>query len=94
MPSIIVIAGPNGAGKTTFANEYLSAEENVEFVNADEIARSLTHKPVGLSDIRSARLMLDRVNELVGTRADFAIETALAGLSYAPQDSALAAAWL
>ena len=40
MPRVIILAGPNGAGKTTFANEYLNTDEpNIEFVNADEIAR-------------------------------------------------------
>jgi|APFre7841882630_1041343.scaffolds.fasta_scaffold408937_1 predicted ABC-type ATPase len=42
MQEINIIAGPNGAGKTSFANQYLSAaEENLVFVNADEIAREI-----------------------------------------------------
>jgi predicted ABC-type ATPase len=86
VPSVIIIAGPNGAGKTTFANEYLSAEErNFEFVNADEIAREWTdeNETGALRDVRAARLMLVRIGELVRARADFAIETTLASLSYA-----------
>ncbi|MGE0753120.1 MAG: zeta toxin family protein [Variibacter sp.] len=82
MPSLIIIAGPNGAGKTTLANEYLSAEERrFEFVNADEIARDLN---VGAClDVRAARLMLERIDELVEAGADFVIETTLASLTYA-----------
>jgi len=85
VPGILIIAGPNGAGKTTFANEYLSAEErDFEFVNADEIARGWSDTDA-LRDIRAGRLMLDRIDELVEARADFAIETTLASLSYAPK---------
>jgi len=86
VPHALIIAGPNGAGKTTFANEYLSAEEkDFEFVNADEIARGWAgeRQALPLTDIRAARLMLDRIGELVDARADFAIETTLASLSYA-----------
>jgi predicted ABC-type ATPase len=46
VPDLIIIAGPNGAGKTTFAKEYLSAGEvRFEFVNADEISRTLALEP-------------------------------------------------
>jgi predicted ABC-type ATPase len=85
MPSIIIIAGPNGSGKTTFGDEYLSVEErSFEFVNADELARGLESQVVlPDSEIQAARLMLRRVDELVGKRANFVIETTLASLSYA-----------
>ncbi len=78
MPNLVIIAGPNGAGKTTFAREYLSADERrFEFVNADEIARETP------SDFLAARVMLTRIDELVGANADFVIETTLANLTYA-----------
>ncbi len=86
MPTIIIIAGPNGAGKTTFAREYLSAEQRrFTFVNADEIARTLTPDGSGdaSSDIAAGRLMLARIDELVAATADFVIETTLASLTYA-----------
>jgi predicted ABC-type ATPase len=82
----IIIAGPNGAGKMTFAREYLSADErHFEFVNADEIARTLTldGNASAASDIQAGRLMLARIDELVGAAADFVIETTLASLTYA-----------
>lgn len=80
MPSLLIIAGPNGAGKTTFAREYLAGDEQrFEFVNADEIARGLR----GPSDLSAARIMLTRIDELVGANADFVIETTLANLTYA-----------
>jgi predicted ABC-type ATPase len=80
VPNILIVAGPNGAGKTTFAREYLPAQEiGLEFVNADEIARGLD----GPSDMLAGRIMLARMAELVDARANFAIETTLATLSYA-----------
>jgi predicted ABC-type ATPase len=80
VPSVIIIAGPNGAGKTTFGDRYLSLDERrFEFVNADEIARGLNAR----SDVSAGRLMLTRVEELVRTDADFALETTLATLTYA-----------
>jgi predicted ABC-type ATPase len=84
VPTAIIIAGPNGAGKTTFANEYLSSERGIEFVNADEVARDLQSSGAQLrSDIVPARMMLRRVDELLQAAADFAIETTLATLTYA-----------
>jgi predicted ABC-type ATPase len=80
VPTAIIIAGPNGAGKTTFAREYLASEDRrFEFVNADEIIRSLDRP----SDILAGRMMLDRIDELVEARIDLAIETTLASLGYA-----------
>ncbi len=86
MPQVIIIAGPNGAGKTTFASEYLSGPRaHFAFVNADEIARETARRgaPSRQADIRAARIMLDRIDELVSVGADFAFETTLATLSYA-----------
>ena len=43
MPTLYIIAGPNGVGKTTFADRYLPDEaKQLEFVNADLIARGLS----------------------------------------------------
>ncbi len=85
MPTLIIIAGPNGAGKTTFAREYLADDErHFEFVNADEIARSLSRDDAqAVSDIVAARLMLRRIDELIEIGSDFALETTLANLTYA-----------
>jgi predicted ABC-type ATPase len=86
VPSVILIAGPNGAGKTTFANEYLSADDrNFEFLNADEVAREWAQQgdASGPSDIRAGRIMLDRIDKLIGDGADFVIETTRASLTYA-----------
>jgi predicted ABC-type ATPase len=86
VPEVTIIAGPNGAGKTTFAREYrLAKETRSVFVNADEIARELDNQ--GLTqeqiDFRSARNMLERIDDLVDAGAEFMFETTLATLSYA-----------
>jgi len=86
VPDIIIIAGPNGAGKTSFAREYLSKDElRFEFVNADEIARTLVLEggAQARSDIRAGRVMLNRIDDLVSKGVDLAIETTLATLTYA-----------
>jgi predicted ABC-type ATPase len=88
MQEIIIVDGPNGAGKTSFANEYLSAaEEDLAYVNADEIARGLALQ--GLTgtalDVASARALLGDVERLVASRAEFMLETTLATLTYAPR---------
>ncbi|MBI2716648.1 MAG: AAA family ATPase [Rhizobiales bacterium] len=86
MPEVVIIAGPNGAGKTTFASEYLpAARRHLEFVNADEIARAVSRPglPQQQSDRRAARMMLERIDDLVRSGADFMFETTLATLTYA-----------
>jgi predicted ABC-type ATPase len=85
VPTLIIIGGPNGAGKTTFASDYLTGPRaHFVFVNADEIAREVTRRglPQQQADIRAARIMLERIDSLVVSGADFAFETTLATLSY------------
>jgi len=83
-PRCIVIAGPNGAGKTTFARQYLPADAGVvHFVNADLIASGLSPIRPDLAAIAAGRLVLKELDRLVESRADFAFETTLSGLTYA-----------
>ncbi|NDV57499.1 zeta toxin family protein [Bacteroides sp. 519] len=83
MPNLYIIAGPNGAGKTTASYTVLPEILDCrEFVNADEIARGLSpFNPEGVA-IEAGRLMLLRIDELLGMGEDFAIETTLATRSY------------
>lgn len=75
---ILIIAGPNGAGKTTFAKDFLPAEAQcTEFVNADNIAAGLSPFRPDSVALQAGRLMLERINHLVGKRADLALETTL-----------------
>jgi predicted ABC-type ATPase len=82
-PTVYVIAGPNGAGKTTFASEFLpNFVKCREFLNADLIAAGLSPFAPETQNLRAGRLMLDRIAELAGERADFGFETTLSGRTY------------
>ena len=82
-PNLYIIAGPNGAGKTTASYTLLPEMLGcVNFVNADEIARGLSPFAPDIVDLQAARIMLERVEELLAQKADFGLETTLATRSY------------
>jgi predicted ABC-type ATPase len=86
MPSprctIYVIAGCNGAGKTTFAREFLPSIGVIRFLNADELARSLSPlKPEAVA-FKAGRLLLRELRELIDRRETFALESTLSGRTY------------
>ena len=84
MPRITVIAGPNGAGKTTFAREYLPQEASwPTFLNADVIAADLCPEAPERAAFAAGRLMVRRLRECARRGEDFALETTLAGRTYA-----------
>ena len=74
-----IIGGCNGAGKTTASCTVLPELLHCyEFVNADEIAKGLSpFRPESVA-IEAGRLMLQRIDELMAQRVDFAFETTLA----------------
>ena len=77
-PTVIVIGGPNGAGKSTLARTLLPPD--VEFINADEIAKSLkagSEEGAGNVDVAAGRLALQRMNQLASENRSFAVETTL-----------------
>ena len=78
---IVVVAGPNGAGKTTFF-QHTFAEE-LEFINADEIAAELCPEDVASVALRAGRMMLERIAARVAEGKSFAIETTLSGRGWA-----------
>ena len=82
-PNLYIIAGPNGAGKTTASFTLLpDVLHCTNFVNADEIARGLSPFAPETVAIQAGRIMLQRIEELLPQRVDFAIETTLATRSY------------
>ena len=83
MPDIFIIAGCNGAGKTTAAYNLLpKVFKTVEFVNADEIARGLSpFNPTGVA-FHAGRIMLERLEQLLGENKNFSFETTLSGFTY------------
>lgn len=80
---LYIIGGCNGAGKTTASYTVLPDILHCrEFVNADEIAHGLSpFNPENVS-IEAGRLMIHRINELMGREATFAVETTLATKTY------------
>jgi len=85
-PRCLIIAGPNGAGKTTFAREFLPREAGIlHFINADLIAAGLSPLQPELAALAAGRLLLSELERLAAARLDFAFESTLSGLTYAPR---------
>jgi len=83
MPNLYIIAGCNGAGKTTASFTILPEILHCrEFVNADSIAAGLSPFNVESVALEAGRIMLQRINQLMEEKADFAFETTLATRSY------------
>lgn len=80
---LYIIAGCNGAGKTTASFTILPNILNCrEFVNADEIARGLSPFQPEKVSFEAGRIMIERINDLLNSKENFAFETTLATRSY------------
>ncbi len=83
MPTLYIISGCNGAGKTTASFTMLPELLNCkEFVNADGIAAGLSPFQPEKVAFEAGRLMLERIDYLITTGVDFALETTLTTKSY------------
>jgi predicted ABC-type ATPase len=83
MPNLYIIAGCNGAGKTTASFTILPEILKVkEFVNADSIAAGLSPFNVDSVAFEAGRIMLQRIQQLMEGKEDFAFETTLSTRSY------------
>ena len=83
-PRVIVFAGPNGAGKSTHADAILATLGIETFVNADFIARGLSGRNTDAVAFEAGRIMLKRLQQLAGSKADFAFESTLSDLPPIP----------
>lgn len=75
---IVIIAGANGVGKTTFARAFLR-EYDYEFLNADEIAKSLSAENPEKKKISAGKLFFKKLNDAVQNDKSLLIESTLAG---------------
>jgi predicted ABC-type ATPase len=80
---LYIISRCNGAGKTTASFTILpDILDCKEFVNADEIAKGLSPFQPEKASFEAGRIMLHRINELIGENVNFAFETTLSTKSY------------
>ncbi len=80
MPTLHIIAGPNGVGKTTFADRFLPQTiKELEFVNADLIARGLSPYDPDSVSMEAGRIALERIRHLINAKQSFAWETTMSG---------------
>lgn len=83
MPELFIIAGCNGAGKTTAAYNLLpEVFDTTEFINADEIARGINPKNVDAAAFAAGKIMLQKIDDCIKAKRNFAFETTLSGLTY------------
>ena len=83
MPNLYIIAGCNGAGKTTASYTILPEILNcTEYVNADSIAAGLSPFNSANVALESGRIMLQRIDQLLKNKSDFAFETTLSSKNY------------
>lgn len=78
---LYIIAGANGSGKSTLSNELLS-DKNLEFLNADEIAKEICPQNIESVRVKAGKIVLEKLNKLLNNRRSFAIETTLAGKNH------------
>lgn len=78
---LYIIAGANGSGKSTLASELLPYE-NLEFLNADEVAKEICPENIESVKIKAGKIVLAKLEKLLFSNKSFAIETTLAGKNH------------
>lgn len=78
---LYIIAGANGSGKSTLASELLPSE-NLEFLNADDVAKEICPDNIESVKIKAGKIVLKRLESLFDSKKSFAIETTLSGKNH------------
>ena len=78
---LYLIAGANGSGKTTIARALL-AEEKLEFLNADEIARSIKPESMESVRIQAGKIYYQKLTEIIKFGKSVVLESTLAGQNH------------
>lgn len=77
-PSLTIFAGPNGSGKSTAFDRFLRAGfDSGEYLNPDEIAKSLAGSGAPAVDLRAGREVIRRTRSLIDARRSFVRESTL-----------------
>lgn len=75
---LYIIAGANGSGKSTLANVLLK-EKNLEFLNADEIAKEIAPNAINSVPIKAGKEYFKRLAVYFKQKKSFAVESTLSG---------------
>jgi predicted ABC-type ATPase len=84
---LIIVGGANGSGKTTFANAFLE-DKDYTFLNADEIAKSLSPTQMDKYKVTAGKLFFERFQNIIEKKDNVLIESTLSGkylLKYLPK---------
>jgi len=76
--TLYIISGANGSGKTTFAKSF-SKINNLNFINADEIAKELDENNLTKYKVKAGKIFFERLNHNFSLDKSFVIETTLSG---------------
>ena len=75
---LYIIAGANGSGKTTFATSFSSIHD-LDFINADEIAKELDPKNITKHQVKAGRIFFQELHKKLNDNKSFIVETTLSG---------------
>lgn len=81
-PVLEILGRPNGAGKSTLAEILQGTRKNLNFINADVIARGLNSSNQLRVAIDAGRLIIKKVLENIERGNSFTFETTLAGRTW------------
>lgn len=76
MKTLYIIAGANGSGKSTISKELLP-EENIVYINADDIAKQLCPNDMQSVRIKAGKEVYARIDKMFTQGQSFALETTL-----------------
>ncbi|MBQ2644896.1 zeta toxin family protein [bacterium] len=77
---LYIISGANGSGKSTLA-EVLLKEKQLEFLNADEIAKEISPNAIDKVPISAGKIYFKRLSEFLKNDISFAVESTLSGMN-------------
>ena len=75
MPVMIVVAGVNGAGKSSTIGE----KQKIDYINPDQISKYMQERHPESGPLGAMKEVLRQIEEKLDTKANFAMETTLAG---------------